>query len=1066
MNTYRNRRIRQGFRRLMGLQPRYAQICLNPSNPTTVYDGTIAGNVYVQEQTANGMGTPTSVRGPAGNSVVLALGTWVELQSTSDNRLAIVNYNVPGNASAGVNVLATNTPQLQSGGFVGQQSIITALLSPQLTPDLTVAIKSWAVVANSLYYEFPGTPSGGFDLAGAVPSAGNNRITIVFIKSDYTTVFSANSTPRSTADLPLNATDIQEALTAGYGTDAAATPIAALRMYGGQTTIIQSDIVQDIRQMINNTQASGVGSVTSVGLVLPSSTFTITVSPITSSGSLTAIFANQSANQIFAGPATGAAAVPTWRSLVAADLPAGTVSPLTTKGDLYTFSTVNARLGIGANNTVLVADSAQTTGNKWSASLSGLTLVTPTIASFVNATHDHTNAAGGGQITDAALSSQVTVAKGGTGLVTLTAHAALIGNGTGNVLFLAPSTSRNVMISDGTDWTSRALVAADIPSGAGSPLTTKGDLYTFSTVNARLAVGANNTILVADSAQTTGNKWTATLTGLTLDNGNTVTLKDTLFTLQDDGDTTKQLRFQLSGITTATTRTLTAPDASGTIALTSATGQGYIMTAPTVTADNVITVTTASIRALALKTSDNSTSVNLFEILKSDNTVLASVGATGLAVFAGIDNTPIGATTKSTGAFTTLTAAATTITGTSDTFQLTIVGFSTQTNVLQRWRNSTPTTVASISNLGHGAFGTSSAPPTTTILQATKTFPDPAATILAMDGHATVTLTATNAQTIEGLRGFVTITQTGFDYTGIATGLIGLGLANGADHTAANIIGGLFQALNQGAGTVTNLIGFQLSSNTNSGGGAVTNNYGILIGDQTVGGTLNYAIKTGLGIVGLGDQLQLAASTTSLASMRIATGTAPTSPVEGDFWNDSTQKSLIGFVDGIKQSYVACLFSASASATVANSTSETSIIGTGVGTKTLPASWAVVGKTIRIRAWGLYSTTLTPTLRWRVFIGSVAVADTTSKTTASTVTNVPWYLECDITVRAVGASGTVFAQGIVTHNTGTVWTMSNSAVSSAIDFTATEAVDVKTTWNTGLAANTITGTNVTIEVMN
>ena len=43
------------------------------------------------------------------------------------------------------------------------------------------------------------------------------------------------------------------------------------------------------------------------------------------------------------------------------------------------------------------------------------TLTTPTIASLVNATHTHTNAAGGGQLTDASLSTPVTIAKGGTG---------------------------------------------------------------------------------------------------------------------------------------------------------------------------------------------------------------------------------------------------------------------------------------------------------------------------------------------------------------------------------------------------------------------------------------------------------------------------------------------------------------------------------------------------------------------------------------------------------------------------------------------------------------------------
>ena len=44
---------------------------------------------------------------------------------------------------------------------------------------------------------------------------------------------------------------------------------------------------------------------------------------------------------------------------------------------------------------------------------------------------------------------------------------------------------------------------------------------------------------------------------------------DSVFTLYDETDSTKNLQFQLSGITTGTTRTLTAPDANGTIALES-----------------------------------------------------------------------------------------------------------------------------------------------------------------------------------------------------------------------------------------------------------------------------------------------------------------------------------------------------------------------------------------------------------------------------------------------------------------------------------------------------------------
>jgi hypothetical protein len=59
-------------------------------------------------------------------------------------------------------------------------------------------------------------------------------------------------------------------------------------------------------------------------------------------------------------------------------------TPLTTKGDLFGFSTVDARIPVGTNGHVLTADSTETLGVKWAAPSAGaLTLVSATTFSSV-----------------------------------------------------------------------------------------------------------------------------------------------------------------------------------------------------------------------------------------------------------------------------------------------------------------------------------------------------------------------------------------------------------------------------------------------------------------------------------------------------------------------------------------------------------------------------------------------------------------------------------------------------------------------------------------------------------
>jgi hypothetical protein len=87
---------------------------------------------------------------------------------------------------------------------------------------------------------------------------------------------------------------------------------------------------------------------------------------------------------------------------------------------------------------------------------------------------------------------------------------------TGDIAYRSATANTNTRLAIGS--TGQVLtVAAGVPSWASpsdqTPLTTKGDVFTFSTVDARLGVGANGTVLTADSAETTGLKWAAPSSG-------------------------------------------------------------------------------------------------------------------------------------------------------------------------------------------------------------------------------------------------------------------------------------------------------------------------------------------------------------------------------------------------------------------------------------------------------------------------------------------------------------------------------------------------------------------------
>ena len=124
---------------------------------------------------------------------------------------------------------------------------------------------------------------------------------------------------------------------------------------------------------------------------------------MTGSGTLSAVFANESANVVLAGPTSGGAATPTWRALVAADIPAISL----TTGVTGTLPTANGGLG----------------GN-FGASTGALSVASGTVTA-----------------------GTLGVANGGTGAATLAAHGVLIGEGTSAVTSLATATPNLCLVS-------------------------------------------------------------------------------------------------------------------------------------------------------------------------------------------------------------------------------------------------------------------------------------------------------------------------------------------------------------------------------------------------------------------------------------------------------------------------------------------------------------------------------------------------------------------------------------------------------------------------------------------
>lgn len=316
--------------------------------------------------------------------------------------------------------------------------------------------------------------------------------------------------------------------------------------------------------------------------------------------------------------------------------------------------------------------------------------------------------------------------------------------------------------------------------------------------------------------------------------------------------------------------------------------------------------------------------------------------------------------------------------------------------------------------------------------------------------------------------------------------------------STSTVSGGTTQklfAVNSTGGNATAGVTTTAAEITNTHSGGTSTNIGLSL-SASGGATINYALDITGGIA------RIAAGTASFPQLIITPsalsgGISPS--INGSIWNDtnttSGNSSLYLYKQFASASFVTTkivtidrnqdfaggatsgivvsdsngnltksadltalgIYAQTNDVTVVNTTTPTTIIGTTVGSATLPANFLGVGKTIIIFVSGTYSQASgsnTCTLNFSiggVSIGSIALVHGNSLATT--------YFEARIvaTCRTLGVSGTVQYQGVgllgIAGNPDFYYI--TSATSGSINTTTTNAINVTATWSAANPSNSL-----------
>ena len=341
--------------------------------------GTI--NYDASSFTFTNSGFTTSSAGSAGATSFTTSGTF-----TAGNNIAFTNanpiggiYTVSGQSGTTVNfspallaadAFVSGTPIWRVTGALSQLAISDLVIGANLTAStqgsvLTIAgtgsVSSVALVVPS-----------EFSLAGS-PITGSGTITISKA-TQSANYFYAGPSSGAAGAVPT----FRQIVAADLGSGTASS-----------STYLKGDLTWG--------SLSGAGTVTSVALTAPSD-FSVSGSPITSSGTIAITYANQSPNRVLAGPSSGSTtAAPSYRALVALDLATGGSATNFLRGDMSwqaitvpDFSVLNSPVtsrSVETNATSTATASALTVDTSTGSSLILTTLSGTTTITFSNITN-------------------------------------------------------------------------------------------------------------------------------------------------------------------------------------------------------------------------------------------------------------------------------------------------------------------------------------------------------------------------------------------------------------------------------------------------------------------------------------------------------------------------------------------------------------------------------------------------------------------------------------------------------------------------------------------------------